>query len=59
MFHKQFVDAFYLKFSDAVQEKLLSATSAQLRLVKLTRVEEIITQVWQKLLLRLLTYFDL
>lgn len=59
MYHKQFVDAFYFKFSDAVQEKLLSATSDHLRVVKLTRIEEIITQVWQKLLLRLLSYFEL
>ena len=27
VYHKQFVDDFYIKFSDAVQTKLLSATS--------------------------------
>ena len=59
MYHKQFVDSYFTKFSEVVRDKLLSATSAQLRLVKLTRIEEIITLVWQKLLLRLMSYFDL
>ena len=59
MYHRQFVDAYYTKFSQAVEAKLLSATSAQLRTFKLTRIEEIITAVWQKLLLRILAFFDL
>ena len=37
----------------------MSATSAQLRLAKMARIEEIITLVWQKCLLRLMSYFDL
>ena len=46
MFHKQFVDSYYDRFRDAVEAKLLSATSAQLRSIKLKRIEEIITSVW-------------
>ena len=42
-----------------MEAKLLSATSAQLRSIKLTRIEEIITFVWQNMLLRKLAYFDL
>ncbi len=59
MFHKQFVDAYYDRFRDAVEAKLLSATSAQLRSIKLKRIEEIITSVWQNMLLRKMAYFDL
>ena len=42
MYHKQFVEAYYDRFRDAVEMKLLSATSLQLRSIKLTRIEEII-----------------
>ena len=59
MYHKQFVDAYYDRFRDAVQAKLLSATTAQLRAIKLARIEEMIAQVWQTLLLRRMPYFDL
>ena len=59
MYHKQFVDAFYDRFRDAVEAKLLSATTAQLRAIKLARIEEMIAQVWQTLLLRRMSYFDL
>ena len=59
MYHKQFVDEFYERFSESVEAKLLSATSAQLRSFKLTRIEEIITHVWQNMLLRKISYFDL
>ena len=53
------MDDFYIKFSDTVQSKLLSATSSQLRLAKQVRIDEIIALVWNKLLLRLLSYFEL
>jgi len=59
VYHKQFVDAFYDPLRQAVETKLLSATSAQLRSIKLSRIEEIITQVWQNLLMRVHTYFEL
>ena len=59
VFHKQFVDSYYERFSDAVEAKLLSATTNQLRQIKLTRIEEIIRLVWERLLLRLQEWFDL
>lgn len=46
MYHKQFVDSFYDDFKDAVEFKLLSVTSDQLRQIKLERIDEIITAVW-------------
>ena len=52
MFHKQFVDDMYSRFSDAVEKRLLSLTSDELRSIKLERIQEIITQIWHNLLLR-------
>ena len=59
MFHKQFVDEYYERFRDAVEAKLLSATTHQLRQIKLTRIEEILRLIWERLLLRQHDWFDL
>ena len=59
MYHKQFVDIFYKDFKSAVEYKLLNMNAVQLRGIKIARVEEIITAIWQNLLLRVTPYFEL
>ena len=44
--------------NEVVTKKMLSATSAQLRLFKRERVDEIVNCVWDKLMARLMPYFD-
>lgn len=59
LYHRQFVDDFYDRLRNTVEAKLLGVTGAHLRATKLSRIEEIITLIWQTLLLRRMTYLDL
>ena len=53
MYHKSFVDNYFHRLADAVEQKLLSATVAQLKAVRKERIDELIEKVWKSLLLRL------
>ena len=45
--------------ANAIEQKLLGLTSDQLRLIKLSKIEEIITLIWQTLLIRKINFIDL
>lgn len=59
MYHKSFVDNYFLRLADAVEDKLANATEAQLRAVRRERIDEIVDRVWRTLLSRVYDRFTL
>ena len=59
MFHKSFIDNYFSRLADAVEEKLANATEAQLRAVRRERIDEIVDRVWKTLMARVYDRFAL
>ena len=59
MYHKSFVDNWFTRFADTIEEKIVNATEEQLKAVKKERIDEIIDKVWKTLLARVHDTFTL
>lgn len=57
-YHKSFLEKYCELFKDAIQNKILNADEKQLRSMRRERTEEIVNTLWEKLMARLMTYFD-
>jgi hypothetical protein len=57
-YHKSFLDKYFEPLKDAVQNKILNADEKQLRAMMRERTEEIVKTLWEKLMARLMTFFD-
>ena len=53
MYHKSFVDNYFQRLADTIEEKIVNTTLDQLKAVRKERIEELIEKVWKTLLLRL------
>ena len=59
MYHKSFIDNYFARLADTVEEKLANASEAQLRAVRRERIDEIVDKVWKTLLSRVYDRFTL
>ncbi len=59
LYHRSFVRQFWPRLRDAVQAKLLGATSQQLRQIKKERVDDLVVCLWDRLMGRLYGEADL
>jgi hypothetical protein len=57
-YHKSFLDKYCEPLKDAVQNKILNADEKQLRAMMRERTDEIVKTLWEKLMARLMSYFD-
>ena len=53
MFHKSFVDMYFIKLKDAAETKIVNADEALLRPTKFPMIEEIVETIWLTLMARL------
>jgi hypothetical protein len=57
-YHKAFLDKYCERFRNAIESKILNSDEKQLRLMRRERTEEIVNTLWEKLMARLMTYYD-
>lgn len=57
-YHKAFLDKYFERFKVAIESKILTTDEKQLRLMRRERTEEIVNTLWEKLMARLMSYFE-